>query len=182
MLTGQNGILTRAGEAKEKDDEAQISEKIKLAEFAAMINKNVTVDYGELKKALTTELGVEGTDWTITPESSTPWEVTVNGKKYAISSSGKKKEQEELPIEVGTTPYYPSTAFHQLPGTGLNDDASKGIKAGLVITDAADPADIENPGNEYVWIEVPRTANTYGSTFNLNYDFEKMSKEEKKAA
>ena len=31
MLTGDNGILTRAGEAKDTTDEAQIKEKIRLS-------------------------------------------------------------------------------------------------------------------------------------------------------
>ena len=92
MLSGDNSILQRAVDAKEATDEAETQEKIKLAEMAARINIQAAVDYNLLKEALAKELGAEGTDWTINQESDTPWEVTVNGKKYEINSSSKIEE------------------------------------------------------------------------------------------
>ena len=113
MLAGDNSILQRAVDAKEATEEAEIQEKIQIAEFAAMINKNLEVDYDLLKDALSKELGTEGTDWTITPKSETPWEVTVKGKKYAISSSNKGKD--EIPKVSDANPGV-------LEGTGTASD------------------------------------------------------------
>ena len=51
----------------------------------------------------------------------------------------------ELPSTSYTTPYYPDETFTKVEGTNLDD--------GLVIQDSN--------GNEYVWIEVPKTAEVY---------------------
>ena len=50
-----------------------------------------------------------------------------------------------LPTGTGTTPYYPSSDFTQVDGTTLDN--------GLVIEDGS--------GNQYVWIEVPKTSAVY---------------------
>ena len=44
MLTGNNGVLIRAGEAKERTDEAQITENIALAYNSALIGKFIKTD------------------------------------------------------------------------------------------------------------------------------------------
>ena len=64
------------------------------------------------------------------------------GSDYTPSTP-QTPQTPSLPSTAGTTPYLPSSSFHQLAGTNLTD--------GLVITDATGA---EN-GNEYVWIEVP---------------------------
>ena len=51
----------------------------------------------------------------------------------------------ELPSTSYTTPYYPDNTFTKVEGTDLSN--------GLVIKDVS--------GNEYVWIEVPKTAEVY---------------------
>ena len=43
MLTGQNGILNRTGEAKEETVDAQSKEKVKLAVMAALTDGNGTL-------------------------------------------------------------------------------------------------------------------------------------------
>ena len=40
MLSGNNGILNRAGEAKEKTEKSQIIEEVKLEILEAQIQKN----------------------------------------------------------------------------------------------------------------------------------------------
>ena len=57
----------------------------------------------------------------------------------------------ELPSTGETKPYLPGDDFHQVPGTDLSN--------GLVIEDGI--------GNQYVWIEVPRTTTVY-PTAGLN--------------
>lgn len=51
----------------------------------------------------------------------------------------------ELPATEQTKPYFPSSDFSKIEGTGIN--------SGLVIKD--------KDGNEYVWIEVPRNTSIY---------------------
>ena len=51
----------------------------------------------------------------------------------------------DLPSTDNTTPYYPDNTFTKVEGTDLSN--------GLVIKDKS--------GNEYVWIEVPKTAEVY---------------------
>ena len=92
MLNGQNGILNRAGEAKEKTELAQNDEKQKR-----------------------------------------------QGYENIISSYANN-----LPTGEGTIPYLPDSTFLYKEGD---------LNTGLVITD-------ENK-NEYVWVEVPRTAEVY---------------------
>ena len=52
MLTGQNGILNRASEAKEATGTAQTEEQIKLAVYGAITRGLGTVGYEDLKTEL----------------------------------------------------------------------------------------------------------------------------------
>ena len=90
MLTGQNGILNRAGEAKEKTETANKDEQRKLAQAEALMNTEKTTYKG-------------------------------------------------LTLPEGFAPT-------KIEGEDSVDD-------GLVITDGY--------GNEYVWVEVPRSATVY---------------------
>ena len=143
MLTGDNGILKRAGETRDRSDEAQIQERIKLSYLAALTGGKGQVTEGLLKDELDKEFGQNKYELS---EDFT--KVTIDGKEYEISGAVTPGEKAAtLPSKEGTKPFYPSAAFHQLPGSTLEN--------GLVITDAEDPTDTTNLGNEYVWIEVP---------------------------
>ena len=143
MLAGDNGILQRAGEAKNTTDEAQIKEKIRLSYLAALTGGKGQATEELLKDELDKEFGQNKYEL-----SEDLTKVTINGKEYEIGGTVIPEEKvATLPSKKGTKPFYPSAAFHQLPGTTLEN--------GLVITDAEDPTDTTNPGNEYVWVEVP---------------------------
>ena len=64
-----------------------------------------------------------------------------NSKKEEIYMAQRNK----LPSTPDTRPYYPDDTFVKIEGTGLTN--------GLVIQDSN--------GNQYVWIEVPKTAKVY---------------------
>lgn len=100
MLTGQNGILNRAAEAKGKTETAQKDEKNRLQ------------NYNDIIKQYTENSGI------IMPEATTI-----------------------------TKPYLPSNAFSKKEGN---------LDIGLVIQD--------KNGNEYVWIEVPKTTDIYSKS------------------
>ena len=69
----------------------------------------------------------------------------IDGKINGSSGGDDKPQTSDLPSTDKTTPYYPDTTFTKLEGTDLSN--------GLVIKDTS--------GNEYVWIEVPKTAEVY---------------------
>ena len=89
MLVGQNGVLTRAAEAKIKTDEAEKQENERMQDYEDTISL------------------------------------------YA---------PEKLPETEDTKPYYPSSDFFKKEGD---------LSTGLVIQD--------KEGNQYVWVEVPKT-------------------------
>ena len=88
MLTGQNGILTRAADAKRKTEDAEKQENDGMQDYESTI------------------------------------------QEYAL----------QLPKTDYTKPYYPSSEFSKKEGN---------LSTGLVIQDSK--------GNEYVWVEVPKT-------------------------
>ena len=112
MLTGQNGILNRASEAKEKTELAQKEENVTLSNYEKIIDKYVS----------------------------------------------------NLPSTEYTEPYLPNGTFSYKEGD---------LNTGLVI--------IDSEGNEYVWVEVPKSIYTI-SNYNVNgepssaTDYEKIEK------
>ena len=164
MLSGDNSILNQAGRARDITGENSITERVQLAYTAA-----ITVGNGELTEHnLRTELTNEfGDDYSLNEDPETnEWIILVSEVERLRVNKGKITPQgpkeNELPIGEGTVPYLPSSAFHQLPGTSLEN--------GLVITDAVDLNDTSNPGNEYVWIEVPNS-NLEGETPTYGPDY-----------
>ena len=83
MLTGQNGILNRATESKEKTGVAQEEEQIKLAVMAALTDGTGTLTIPNLKKELAS-YGI-----TIAEDATFPVTVSVGGKSYTIASTGE---------------------------------------------------------------------------------------------
>ena len=69
----------------------------------------------------------------------------IDSKTNGTTGGDNKPSTSDLPSTDNTTPYYPDNTFTQVEGTDLSN--------GLVIKDGS--------GNEYVWIEVSRTAEVY---------------------
>ena len=67
------------------------------------------------------------------------------GKINGTTGGADNPSTSDLPSTDNTIPYYPDETFTKVDGTDLSN--------GLVIKDAN--------GNEYVWIEVPKTAEVY---------------------
>ena len=101
MLTGDNGILTRASDAKTSTERAQIQERIQIAYHAALINNNGVLDYELLKTELTKEFGTEGTDWSVTENYTNPWVVTVGNVTYEIDPGSAVAEEPPTTIQPG---------------------------------------------------------------------------------
>ncbi len=85
MLTGQNGILNRAGEAKEKTDQSQRDEKIRLAVMSSL-GTDGQIDINQLKTEIENQGGtVSGTTF--------PVAVTNGRNSYQIDQYGIISEQ-----------------------------------------------------------------------------------------
>ena len=156
MLTGDNGILNKAAEAKVQTEIATLIERVRLDIFEKQMIGSGEISNLDLQKILDTYfLGVPSE----LPETATELEAIElisrdGGYKIKIgeiykgsvsSGSGSEEELPELPTGEGTIPYLPSSDFTPVEGTNLQN--------GLVIEDKAK--------NQYVWIEVPRTTTVY---------------------
>ena len=158
MLTGDNGILTQASEAKDENIKGQEKEQIRLAmqskkmeKMADNIERTVTAE--ELQKQLiadgaknvTVEAGENGNLVVKYADSKNEYTVNQNGE---IGENGQTPGEPDKPgTETGGT--LPSTAdtkpFLPTGATVVEKDLSKGV----VIKDAK--------GNYWTWIEVPKT-------------------------
>ena len=94
MLTGDNGILNRAGQAKTMTDEAQVLENIKLAYNNAQIGKytNSNENFAnKIQEELEKTYGAGNA--TVTDNGDGTLTVTVNGKIYDIDGDGNVTKQ-----------------------------------------------------------------------------------------
>lgn len=91
MLTGQNGILNRAGEAKEKTGIAQIDESVKLAVADALTKGTGGITKTNLEEALNKYVG-EG-NYGLS-DVTDGWKISAGGKRYNVTSRGGISEED----------------------------------------------------------------------------------------
>ncbi len=96
-LTGDNGILTKAQNAKEKNAQKTVEEQINLAVQASKINEGLVID----KDILEQELTNNGIEITKSENDELPWTVKKDGYVYTISENGEVKEKEGIAITTG---------------------------------------------------------------------------------
>ena len=82
-LTGDNGILTKAQNAKTQNDKATVKEKVDLA-IAASLDETGKINLGQLKTNLNNVDGINPIKENLT-DSSFPLDVTVDGIKVTIT-------------------------------------------------------------------------------------------------
>ena len=167
MLTGENGILTKASTAKEQTTEAEFEEQVKIAVMSAKANATGKIDKTLLKTELEKITGITGV-----PENATtelPWTVIKEKYKVIINENGEiETEQEKTPqIDYGTKKPEEDqrTVLEQAKAampTGTNIDTNNNNPAtGIVM--------IDSNQNQWVWIEVPNTVFTT-ATSSSDYD------------
>ena len=183
MLTGDNGILTQAKEAKEANIAGGEKEQIQLAMQSLKLKKqadnvSTTVTAEELQKQLlddgaknvTVEAGENGSLVVKYADSKNQYTVNQNGE---IGGNGQTPDKPEtggtLPSTADTTPFLPTGA------TVVEKDLNKGV----VIKDTN--------GNYWTWIEVPKSiyANTTyngGTAPTSSTDYEKIESSMQKYA
>ena len=147
MLGGENGIITQAIEAKDKNEIAEEKEKVQLAAAAAKTKNNL----GEiLESNLSSELdnNIGSGEYSLS-KSGDKYTVTYTDsqRSYEIDANGNVTELGEANIiasiriegEKVTTPPLPSSDFTHTEGT---------VDTGYVIKDSN--------GNEFVWVPVDK--------------------------
>ena len=172
MLTGDNGILTRAGEAKDVTEQGQEKEIITLAYNAALAKK---INGGNLTKVVAEDLNAELTNYGATANGSSPIIVTFNnGNSYKINENGEISSFIPLPtIQIGETAPANSNATYSdgvnsvtIPSgftvSGITGEST--ISNGLVIYDLEENTitdwnsnanNIKSSYNQFVWVPVP---------------------------
>ena len=178
MLSGDNSILQKAGEAKTMTEDKGITERVQTACLSALITGKGQITQELFETELDKEFGENGYELS-TDDATDEWVVKVEGKeRYRVGKPTQIEEaeiEEELPIV--TTP--PITAVAQ--NTKYDDgDNIAVIPKGFRVSDNENEQKIEtglvvfdNKDNEWVWIpvedahemydEIEETA-LYGST------------------
>ena len=169
-LTGDNGILTKATEAKDKTEEGEEEEKVKLSVAGALAKDNG----GEIKEQyldeeLASQFGEKGTDYNL--EGSGPFTVTIlgSGRKYIVNKDGSVEiyvpingnyYDAETDITVGGKPVtIPEGA--QISGIeGEYENVDNGFVIYIPdseeekITDWSDAETIQKTYDQFVWVPV----------------------------
>lgn len=165
-LTGSNGILTRAGQAKENTEEKQTGELVKLSITDAKTQGLGTITEENLVKALDSNLGTG--NYQLTGNETDGWKIKKNGKIYTVDGSGNLQIA-DANVKINMTMTYSNTT----PKTG--DKISKVVdesvpipkdfyyvggtkNTGVVISDNSQDedkgADANLVGNQFVWVPV----------------------------
>ena len=86
MLTGQNGILNRAAEAKNSTETAQTDEQVKLSVAEALSNGLGKITEENLREALNNNVGAG--KYELTGDAINGWTIKAADKTYNISGNG----------------------------------------------------------------------------------------------
>lgn len=174
MLTGQNGILTQAQNAKQANEASTQEEKLKLAVTGAMTDsENMNVE--KLKSELS--------NYNITTQSSKfPVIVNINGKKLAINSIGSIMEYKDMPEITGEETSNTITKdrlenYIVVPAGFKILNTVDNVTQGIVIEDVSHE---QTKGSQFVWIPVENVTKEDRTVQNIKlsrYIFDNMGKE-----
>ena len=166
-LTGDNGILTKATEAKDKTEEGEEEEKVKLSAVGALAKDNGgEIKEGYLEEELSSQFGEKGTDYNL--EGSGPFTVTIieSGRSYLINEDGTigeavKREGIKVGDYVNYTPDANETGYttdklaESITGSSKNTSAIKqdSLKWRILNIDASGRVDLisEEPTSQSVY-------------------------------
>ena len=152
MLTGQNGILTQANNAKQATEQANAKEKVELSVTGAIgQTKEGILTVENLKTELENYKGtVEGDKFPVT--------VKLDGKNFLVNANGKVVSTENSTLGIVTGSEEKNTTVKD--GLGNQVVVPAGFKVlnpndnvinGIVIEDVSHTA---TAGSQFVWIPV----------------------------
>ncbi len=107
-LTGDNGILGRATEAREQTDIAEEKEKVQLSVLGALAKDNGgAIKRNYLNDEFTSNIGKENTDYTLSESETAPFVVKYldSGRSYLIDENGNVSEYVDISKDVKTGDY-----------------------------------------------------------------------------
>ena len=142
MLTGQNGILTQANNAKDETEQANAKEKVESAVIATMSqSKRGTLDADKLVTEITNNYGGTATK----TGTGFPVNTTVDGKSFTVDSDGNvtSKEDSNQPTPNPTDKISKSTSY---VGYYADIDAD-GTVDGVIYADLAKGDNVEKKWN-----------------------------------
>ena len=169
MLTGENGIIKQAQEAKEKSEIAEEKELVELSAVGATARNNGgEITYDNLDEELAINLG----DREYTLDGTGPFTVTYtdSGRNYIVETNGEVveagKDETGIAIKLTLTHENKTLNVSELPNVKEVVDDNVPIPQGfyyvggtkdegIVISDTPND-DLDNPkhGNQFVWIPV----------------------------
>ena len=168
MLTGQNGILTQANNAKNETEQANAKEKVESAVIATMSqSKRGTLDADKLVAEITNNYGGTATK----TGTGFPVNTTVDGKDFAVDGDGnitsteRKLLSEITGNETANTPAKdnlgnPITIPAGFEVVNPNDN----VEDGIVVRDKTHT---NTAGSEFVWIPVGNVKTKNKGTINI---------------
>ena len=175
MLTGQNGILTQANNAKDETEQANAKEKVESAVIATMSqSKRGTLDADKLVAEITNNYGGTATK----TGTGFPVNTTVDGKSFTIDGDGnvtstgsgngpteRKLLSEITGNETANTPAKdnlgnPITIPAGFEVVNPNDN----VEDGIVVRDKTHT---KTAGSEFVWIPVGNVKTKNKGTINI---------------
>mgnify|MGYP003303810935 CR=1 FL=1 len=150
MLTGQNGILTQANNAKNETERASAKEKAELAVVGAIAKSNdgsLTID--NLKEELS-NYGIA------TDKTEFPVEIELDGQKLVINNSGKVTNYKEMAKITGQETANTTTKdslgnYIVVPAGFKIINPTENVTNGIVVEDVSHSA---TAGSQFVWIPV----------------------------
>ena len=149
-LTGDNGILKKAGDAKTQTEQAKEDENLKIA-IAGSYGTDGKLNLKDLKDNLKNQ-GI------LTNSNEFPLEVTVNGEKKKIDANGNIIGSIQSLKTKGTvfndTTTLEDTYGNQVTipkGFKIASDSATDVTGGIVIEDATYT---KTKGSQFVWIPV----------------------------
>ena len=161
MLTGQNGILTQAQNAKTTTEDKRAEEKIKLAVMAARAQSEGALDADKLVAEITNNYGGTATK----TGTGFPVNATVDGKSFTIdgdgnvtsTGSGNEPTERKLLSEITGNETANTPAKDNL-GNPITIPAgfevvypNDNVEDGIVVRDKTHT---NTAGSEFVWIPV----------------------------
>ena len=174
MLTGQNGILTQAQNAKTTNADKNAEEKIKLAVMAARAQSEGALDADKLVTEITNNYGGTATK----TGTGFPVNATVDGKSFTIdgdgnvtaTGSGNEPTERKLLSEITGNETANTPAKDNLgnpitiPAGFEVDNPNDNVEDGIVVRDKTHT---NTAGSEFVWIPVGDVKTRDKGTINI---------------
>ena len=168
MLTGENGILKQATNAKDTTDKAEFEEQVKLAVMASKTNDTGIINTSDLEMELNKINGAKitkstnnGLPWTVKKGS---YETTITAEGTIISNTTGKDDNTKIDYGTKKPSEDTRTVIEQATAAkpeGSTIDSTTNENTGIVM--------IDSNKNEWVWVEVPATVFAT-ATSNTDYD------------